>query len=148
MEQQWLDDIARFMTSDISETQWTYGNWFFKEIPKLHEAGIPIMAGTDCPIFFLTPGFSLHEELSKLEEAGIPTAEVLKTATINPAIYFGMEEELGRIKEGYWADLLLLDANPLDAIRNTQKINAVIKQGKLYDREALDAILDRLDRGE
>lgn len=148
MEQEWLTGITSFMATDISDNQSTYGNWFFKEIPKLHEAGIPIMAGTDCPIFFLTPGFSLHEELSKLEEAGIPTAEVLKTATINPAIYFGMEDELGRIKEGYWADLLLLDANPLQEIRNTQQIQAVIRQGELYDRAALDAMLERLDRGE
>ncbi|HKK73971.1 MAG TPA: amidohydrolase family protein [Saprospiraceae bacterium] len=148
MEEQWLEGIASYTATGMNEDQKAYRNWCFAEISKIHEAGIPIMAGTDCPIFFLTPGLSLHEELWNLEQAGIPTAEVLKTGTINPARYFGMEEELGRVQEGYWADLLLLDANPLEEIRNTQRINAVIKQGKLYDRAALDEILERLDRGQ
>jgi imidazolonepropionase-like amidohydrolase len=147
MEQQWLEGISSFASTGMNDNQKTYRNWCFSMIPKIHEAGIPIMAGTDCPIFFLTPGLSLHEELWNLEEAGIPTDEVLKTGTINPAKYFGMEDELGRVQEGYWADLLLLDANPLEAIRNTQKIRAVIKQGKLYDREMLDELLEELDKG-
>lgn len=146
MEQQWLEGIASYTNTGMTENQQAYRNWCFSEITKIHEAGIPIMAGTDCPIFFLTPGLSLHEELWNLKEAGISTEEVLKTATINPAIYFGMEDELGRVKEGYWADLLLLDANPLDEIRNTQKINAVIKQGKLHTRDALDNLLQQLDQ--
>lgn len=148
MEERWLEGIASYTATGMNEDQEAYRNWCFAEISKIHEAGIPIMAGTDCPIFFLTPGLSLHEELWNLEEAGIPTAEVLKTGTINPARYFGMEDELGRVREGYWADLLLLDANPLQEIRNTRRINAVIKQGKLYNRAALDEILERLDRGE
>lgn len=148
MEQQWLEGISSFAATGMNEAQKTYRNWCTEEVLKIHEAGIPIMAGTDCPIFFLTPGLSLHEELWNLEQAGIPTAEVLKTATINPAIYFGMEDELGRVQEGYQADLLLLDANPLAAIQHTRKIRGVIRQGKWYDRSALDTMLERLDQDE
>ena len=99
------------------------------------------MAGTDCPIYFLTPGLSLHTELEMMSKAGMSPTEVLKAATLNPARYFDMEEELGLIKEGYIADLLILDANPLENISNTQKINTVIKSGKSYDRATLDAML-------
>jgi len=103
------------------------------------------MAGTDTPIAFLTPGLSLHEELSILvEEVGLSTLEALKTATINPAIYFNMEQELGSIQENMWADLLILDADPLENINNTKQINSVIKQGKLYDKKALNAKMQRL----
>ena len=104
------------------------------------------MAGTDCPIFFLTPGRSLHEELAVLVEAGLSPLEALRTATLNPARYFGMEGELGSLKEGMWADLLILNANPLENIAHTTDINAVVKQGTLYDRAKLDEILTRLDQ--
>ena len=72
-----------------------------------------------------------------LVQAGLSPLESLKTATYNPALYFEMENELGSIQEGYWADLLILSANPLEDIRNTQKINMVIKQGTILDREEL-----------
>ncbi|MEM6379465.1 MAG: amidohydrolase family protein, partial [Bacteroidota bacterium] len=116
-------------------------NWFFDMVGRVHKAGIPIMAGTDTPIAYLTPGRSLHEELAVLVEAGLTPLEALKTATINPALYFNLQDKLGRIKENFWADLLILDANPLEEINNTLRINAVIKQG-YYQKRA--AIFDRL----
>lgn len=121
-----------------------YSQWMMAMAGKLHKAGVPIMAGTDTPIAFLTPGLSLHEELVSLVEAGLSTQEALKAATINPAIYFGMENELGSIRESQWADLLILSANPLDDIRNTQQIEAVFKQGKLLGKSELDSIRTRL----
>lgn len=104
----------------------------------MHKKGITIMAGTDCPIFFLTPGRSLHEELIVLNKAGIPALEVIQMATTKPAKYFNMENELGRINKGYIADLLLLEENPLEDIRNTLSINAVIKHGNYLSKEKLD----------
>ena len=104
------------------------------------------MAGTDCPIFFLTPGRSLHEELSVLVKAGLSPLEAIKSATLNPARYFGMEDELGSIKENMWADLLILNKNPLEDINNSLSIESVIREGKLYDRNALDALLEKLDK--
>jgi len=111
---------------------------------RVHDKNIKIMAGTDTPIYFLTPGRSLHEELAVLVEAGLTPLEAIKTATKNPAEYFNLENELGNIDKNYWADLVILDANPLEDINNTRKINAVIKQGKYFDRAHLDFLLEQL----
>ena len=112
---------------------------------KVHKTGISIMAGTDTPIGYLTPGRSLHAELVALVKAGLTPLEAIQTATINPAKYFHMENELGAVKETMWADLLILEANPLDDISNTQKINAVIKQGNFMGRDQLDLLLKGLE---
>ena len=112
-------------------------DWMFDMVGRIHDKGIELMAGTDTPIFFLTPGLSLHQELYNLVKAGLSPLEALKTATYNPALYFEMENELGSIQEGQWADLLILNANPLEDIRHTQKISQVIKQGNVIDRDRL-----------
>lgn len=135
--QQWSDGIAEIQEAEMTSFRLKQNNWMFDMVRRVHEAGIPIMAGTDTPIFYLTPGRSLHEELAVLAEAGLPPLEVLKTATTNPALYFELQDELGRIKENYWADLLILDANPLEDIKNTLEINAVIKQGQYLERKEL-----------
>lgn len=113
-------------------------------VGKINKEEIPIMAGTDCPIFYQPPGRSLHQELVVLVQSGLTPLEALRTATINPARYFGLQNELGSVDENKWADLVILDANPLDDINNTRKIQAVIKQGKYYSREDLDQILSGL----
>lgn len=141
----WLDRSKSLANYETPDAQEAWNQWNYMMVKKIHDTGIPIMAGTDTPIALLTPGLSLHEELSVMvEDAGLSTLEALKTATINPAKYFNMEQELGSIKESMWADLLILDANPLDDIQNTKSINTVIKQGKIYDRKALDNILQKL----
>ena len=139
----WEEQIASFRTQPVSETRTKYGEWMKTTSGKMHKAGVEFMAGTDCPIFFLTPGVSLHEELFLFQESGFSPMEILKTATVNPARYFDMEDELGLIQEGMIADLLILDANPLEDIQNTRQINSVIKAGQLHDRAALDAMLQR-----
>ena len=73
---------------------------------------------------------------------GMSTASALKTATLNPAIFMGRENEYGRVKEGYIASLVLLDANPLEDINNTRTINTVFLEGRKLDRAALDALLE------
>lgn len=103
----------------------------------MHAAGVPLLAGTDTDTF----GFALHRELELLVKAGLSPAEALKTATINPARFAGIENEVGRVAPGYAADLILLDASPLQDIRNTRRIDSVILRGQLLDRAALDAML-------
>lgn len=144
IEAQWKSIITQANPADIAPFRKQYSDWMLMMAKKIYDTGIPLMAGTDTPIAFLTPGLSLHEELLIMTEAGIPPSEALKTATVNPAKYFDLENELGAVKENYWADLLMLDANPLEDIRNTQKINAVIKQGRYYGPTELHAIRDRL----
>ncbi len=139
----WKQEIEIIMKEPVQNSGHQYSKWFLNIVGKMHRADIPIMAGTDAPIFFLTPGRSLHQELALLVEVGLTPLEAIKTATLNPAKYFEMENELGRIQENMWADMVILDANPLENIDNTRKITAVIKQGKYLDRSALNELLQR-----
>lgn len=122
-----------------------YEEWAFDMVGRMSKSGIGIMAGTDCPIVFLTPGFSLHEELKLLAKCGLTPIQILEAATFRPSQYFKMEAELGTIRKNMLADLVLLDANPLQDIGNTSKINAVVRDGKLYDRNALNQMLSELE---
>jgi imidazolonepropionase-like amidohydrolase len=83
----------------------------------------------------------LHEELKLMVSAGFTPMEALQAATLNPARYLGNEKDLGTVETGKFADLVLLDANPLDDISNTKKIRAVIVNGRYFDRDKLDAML-------
>jgi hypothetical protein len=105
----------------------------------MHAAGVPLLAGTDTDTF----GFALHRELEAFVAAGLTPSEALKTATINPAKFAGLEKEVGRVQPGYAADVILLGANPLQDIRNTSRIDAVILRGQLLDRAALDSMLTK-----
>lgn len=113
----------------------------FEIIGAMHRAGVRLMAGTDTAAAVdVLPGFSLHQELECLVEAGLSPMEALQTATRNPAIFLGLKHA-GTVQKGNVADLVLLDANPLSDIRNTRKIRAVIKDGKLLTRGDLDEML-------
>jgi len=112
----------------------------------LNEAGVVLLAGTDVGIPALIPGISLHEELELLVEAGLTPLEALRTATLNPARVLGQSHSLGSIEVGKLADLVLLDANPLADIRNTQRIQAVVADGRLYRRADLDRLLHEVER--
>lgn len=108
----------------------------------MQQSGVGILAGTDTLNPFIFPGFSLHDELGYLVQAGLLPMEALQAATLNPARFMGREKDLGTIEAGRLADMVLLYANPLDDISNTRKIWAVIYNGKLYPREALDQMLE------
>jgi imidazolonepropionase-like amidohydrolase len=113
-----------------------------KLVGDMHRAGVEFLAGTDAngwnPVL---PGFGLHEELALLVESGLTPLDALQTATRNPARYFGALNQAGTIEPGKVADLVLLNADPLADIRNTQKIEAVVMRGRYYSRQDLDALL-------
>jgi len=110
-------------------------------IGMMNRTGVPLMAGTDLGNPFVLPGFNLHDELAIFVEAGLTPGEALKTATYNPAKFLGMLDLLGSIQKGKLADIVLLDANPLEDIHNTKKIQAVVLNGRYLDRAALDKLL-------
>ncbi|HJQ09467.1 MAG TPA: amidohydrolase family protein [Gemmatimonadaceae bacterium] len=112
---------------------------------ELKESGVKLLAGSDMPQPFVYPGFSLHDELALLVKSGMTPLEALQTATLNPAEFLGMQGSLGAIEKGKTADLVLLDANPLDDIANTRRIAAVVANGRLFDRAALKALLQHVD---
>ena len=112
----------------------------------LRRGGVQFMTGSDAePMEGTIPGFSLQDELSFFVDAGFTPMEALQAATRNPAKYLGLLDSLGSVERGKIADLVLLDANPLDDIRNTQKISAVIVNGRLLDRKVLDGLLAQVE---
>ena len=112
------------------------------EIVRLmHGVGVQFLAGTDNPGAYTFPGFSLHDELALLVEAGLSPLQALQTATLLPARYLSATDSLGHIATGKVADLVLLDANPLQDIRNTRRINAVVMQGRYFDQAVLEQLL-------
>jgi imidazolonepropionase-like amidohydrolase len=115
-------------------------------VRKLNQAGVPFLAGTDCPAGVdVLPGFSLHLELQRFTAAGFTPLQALQTATINPAKFLDQQNDFGTVEKGKIADLVLLDANPLDDIRNTQKIAAVVAAGRYFSRASLDRILSEVE---
>jgi tetratricopeptide (TPR) repeat protein len=114
-------------------------------VGAMRRAGVDFLAGTttEDPLFAVA-GFSLHDEMGLLVQAGFSPLQALQTATLNPARFLGRERDLGTVAPGKFADLVLLDANPLQDIKNTRKIEAVVYRGKFYDRGALDATLTKV----
>lgn len=109
----------------------TLGSWSLRLAGWLHEAGAPLGSGTDTPIGFALPGYSLHDELAMMVRAGLTPREALRTATLTPAAFFGLDGEMGRVAEGQRADLVLLAGDPLADIGNTRTIEAVISRGRV-----------------
>lgn len=107
----------------------------------LNEAGVPILAGSDYGGGFLVPGFSLHQEFALLSEAGLSPLEVLQSTTLTAATFLGREGVMGNVLAGMDADLVLLDANPLDGVANLQSIFGVVQDGTYHGPRELDAFL-------
>jgi imidazolonepropionase-like amidohydrolase len=115
-------------------------------VTAMYRTGVPFLAGTDVTNPYCFPGFSLHDELALLvEESKFTPMDALQCATRNPAKFLGLEKELGTVEKGKLADLLLLDANPLDNIKNTRKIAAVVVNGKLLTKAELQKMLDDVE---
>ncbi len=110
-------------------------------VGRMQRAGVQLMAGTDFSVRYVYPGFSLHDELELLVQGGLTPMQALQTATRNPARFLGIEATTGTVEVGKSADLIVLDADPLKDIRNTQKIWAVVVGGTCVRRDALDKML-------
>lgn len=115
-------------------------------VVELWKAGVPLMAGSDSPEFFLVAGFALHNELEELVAAGLSPFAALQAATTNPANYLGVATDRGTISVGKEADLVLLDKNPLSDIKNSRSVRGVFNNGKYYDRALLDEFLESAKR--
>jgi imidazolonepropionase-like amidohydrolase len=107
----------------------------------MRRAGVRFLAGTDLGNPYLYPGFSLHDELGLLAGSGLTPLEALQSATLGPAEFFRATDSLGTIEPGKVADLVLLDASPLDDIANVGHIAAVCAHGALLGRATLDKLL-------
>jgi imidazolonepropionase-like amidohydrolase len=112
-------------------------------VKAFHAAGVRMLAGTDTPNPFVVPGFSLHDELALLVEAGFTPAAALAAATRDAAGYVGASD-WGTIQQGAAADLLLLDASPLEDINNTKRIAGIVVNGRWMGADERTALLERL----
>lgn len=115
-------------------------------VKAFREAGVPILAGTDAGSSGVVFGFSLHDELQLLVDAGLTAEEALTAATRLPAQWLGIDKVLGTVEAGKFADLILLDANPLTDIRNARKTSGVFVNGRWLDRRELATMLSKLSK--
>ena len=141
--------------------QWGRGDWRRQQIPPellaqapksvaldwktfkmAHDAGVTMLAGTDAAFAnpFLFHGFTLHDELQRYVESCLTARQALMTATVNPGRFLKRSDLAGRVGMGQKADLVLLNANPLADIAAIRRIHAVVANGRLFDRAALDAL--------
>jgi imidazolonepropionase-like amidohydrolase len=114
-----------------------FGEWALFLTGRMHDRGIPVGAGSDTPIFLAVPGYSLHSELEMLVRAGLSPLDAIRSATVRPAEFFSLADEMGTIDAGKRADLVLLDANPLENIANTKEITAAVSKGKIHAKDEL-----------
>ncbi len=118
-------------------------DFVFRLTGDMAKAGVPILAGTDTGDPYTVPGFELHKELALLVKAGLTPAAALRAATTEPARLMHREHELGEVKPGYDADLVILNADPLTDIANTRRIESVVLRGRVFDRAELNGMLAR-----
>ena len=112
-----------------------------KLVKAIHDSGGKILAGSDTPEWFHVYGWGLHRELQALVQAGLTPYQALVAATRNPAEFLNQTGEWGTLEPGTRADFVLLSANPLADIRNTERIDAVAVGGRWLDRAELDRMI-------
>lgn len=131
--------------TELQKQHWNSDKlWYARilsESKKYKENGVKFLAGTDVANYFVYPGFSLHEELEIfVNEAGFSPLEALQTATINPAEFLDLDDQLGTIEEGKLANLVILDKNPLENISNTKTIDGIVLLGRYKSKSDLKNI--------
>lgn len=119
-------------------------NFTLPLVGQMHSKGVRFMAGSDYPNPFCYPGFSLHDELALMVEGGMDNLSALQTATLNPTIFMGKEDQFGSIEAGKTASLVLLAKNPLIQIENSRSIEAVVLRGKPFEKAALTQMIEQV----
>ena len=157
-ELQWINPLIRKVDSENQFNRWYQAQLKDPETPqrigkqhrfhleivrKMHQAGIPIICGTDAGIGVTLPGFSIHQELAFYQEAGMTNFEVLKTATINAAQTHQKMNHLGTVAIGKTANLILVRENPLEQLRVLKKPEMVIVKGAVYKQQELQKFIER-----
>ena len=140
-----IPESIRKTWSDVSDdpTSFKIQVWrIYRLVALAKGAKTEILAGTDTGDPYVIPGAALHDELEQLVGAGLTPRDALEAATLAPARFFEVEKEMGAIEKGKLADMVLLDGNPLDDIKNVRKVQGVFTHGRYYGRKDLDAILE------
>lgn len=148
LRKNWLYDLKDLKGMNIGSPGWNKAlDSEFEQIAEMHDNGVGMMVGTDSGAPLVFPGFSVHQELELLvNKCRFTPMDAILAATIIPAKFFGIEDQLGTIEKGKLADMVLLSANPLEEIANTKKIDGVILKGKWLDRKELDKITIKVEK--
>jgi len=112
----------------------------------LYRTGAGLILGADSPQVYSVPGFSLGHEMRAMVEAGVPTYAVLEAATKNAAAFFGQEAEFGTVAVGKRADLILVEGNPLEDVRNVHRQAGVMVRGRWLPKDEIQRMLDEIAR--
>jgi imidazolonepropionase-like amidohydrolase len=142
----WREQVEENRERPLERIRTMLPAWL-RDFRALHGIASGVLAGTDVGVAFMYPGFSLHDELKLyVDQLGLSPMQALRAATVNPSEFYGMSRELGGIRAGHRADLVLLDANPIDDIANTRRISGVMAAGRWFNRAALDRLLEEAAR--
>jgi hypothetical protein len=151
---QWLRDyweqailLRAPSTPEQLAVQRAYYEAFARLVATAREAGVGVIAGTDAGNPYCFPGFGIHDELALLVAGGLTPMQAIQAATRDAAAFVGLGESVGTVTPGKHADLLILDANPLADIRNTQQIHAIVAAGRFIDGEQRAQILADVEAG-
>ena len=134
VQESWQADSISLAQQPVLKNNKIFEDSSMKIVGLFNEHDVKIIAGTYTPIGFLTPGYSLHKELELLVEAGLTPLQALRSATITPAEFFNLDNKMGTIDPGKYADLVILNSSPLEKIKNTQDIHIVISKGKIQQK--------------
>ena len=129
----------------FNEAQWRKFDSIRKQlILALNREGHGMLLGSDAPQLFNVPGFSIHHEISGMAGSGMTPLEIIQSGTINPATFFKMSDTFGEVKEGLDADMILLNANPLENLEALQQVSGVMVRGKWLSKETIDQRLKEI----
>ncbi len=145
----WFGLAQRYSTTITPSDKATlsqFWNLQLKLLKLLDQSNTPMMAGSDLGGQWEIPGFSLHQEFDLLAQNGIAPLKVLQMTTLNGARFFGREASMGTVEQGKNANLVLLDANPMESVQNLHRIDGVVRAGTYYSRHDLDAMKQMVEQ--
>lgn len=138
LRQQWATSVTSFRAQNDQATLTRYLALRRAMIRELHRGGVGILLGSDAPQWMNPPGFSTLRELEAYVRAGLTPYQALETGTANVSRFLGTPDEFGTVQRGRRADLVLLDANPLEDIANVNRISGVMVRGRWLSRQEID----------
>jgi imidazolonepropionase-like amidohydrolase len=144
--QQWTQQLAsRLKNPQFNATQAKiYIDNRMQILAALHKGGVPMLLGSDAPQQFNVPGFSLHHEMKRMADAGMTAYDIVKSGTANVGAYFKNADSFGTIAAGQRADLILVDANPLQDVANIARRSGVMVRGRWLPSSELDSRLAQI----